>query len=576
MPSLSDFTTPAAAANDRYLDMFRGLVSLAPNVSVFIDGAIHRALTSLGRGERTLWYLRLYRVGLAGNMASQDTNCAEIADKIAADYARHAGISEMEAKAQGWHVYNEDSLLDDLESLLRLPIPAVRSFRFGARGPDEIIDDLTAIEKRWRAEAKDAFEDHDAVEVLRFDNGLAWYDLKRETCALEAEAMGHHGNGGREGSGDTILSLRETFDDGRTCQHKPLLSFILDRDGMLGEMKGPFGEKPEQRYHAEIIALLRLPIVRGIKGGGSKPEGNFALSDLDPDTALDLRAEKPELAGLVGVYKTRGLRDPLTLDLLRAALRAQGIEPPMLYLEKDRDVFVIERWRDATAFYRAIGDGLCAALAQSLASGAIGDEITRPLTTDEIGQIIERMDVRAYASLMRLLGLRAIPHGQPAFRRVIALAVQRLTQTDLIGALNDAVRGSLEWGGGVRDALSGQLADYVAAGFPFTSPFQSVKLASDPSQPVSMTIRGADLVGIATAEADGDEDYLIALHEIRQDGWFALDAAALTEKRLDKNLSPAFGPHSGLADDPVIAPLVSALGFDAHRAAAMFTRTSGV
>lgn len=242
MPSLSDFSSPAAAQpTDRYQDLFRDLVSLAPNVQVFIDGAIHRALTSLGRGERALWFMRLYKVGLAANIASQTPGAEELADKVASDYARRAGISELEAKAQGWHVYNDDSLLDDLESLLRLPIPAVRSFRFGSRGPDEVLEDLQAIEKRWRAQAKDAFEDADAVEILRFDNGLAWYDLKRESCAKEAEAMGHHGNGGREGSGDTILSLRETFDDGKTCQHKPLLSFVLDKDGFLGETKGQFG-----------------------------------------------------------------------------------------------------------------------------------------------------------------------------------------------------------------------------------------------------------------------------------------------------------------------------------------------
>ena len=100
--------------------------------------------------------------------------------------------------------------------------------------------------------------------------------------------MGHCGNAPRQHTDDVILSLRKVVVSGSDKYHIPHLTFILNGDGELTEMKGRANEKPAKKYHPYIIKLLLNDAIKGIKGGGYAPENNFSLHDLDENVRKDL------------------------------------------------------------------------------------------------------------------------------------------------------------------------------------------------------------------------------------------------------------------------------------------------
>lgn len=175
-------------------------------------------------------------------------------------------------------------------------IPALRNYKFDRQSPKVIQADLRAIEKTWREEQeeKNRYVSNKGEEVLiTFPDGLMWVHLKRPSCDKEGKAMGHCGNKAAPKDGDTILSLRKPSD--KAGLYNSLLTFILHKDGHLGEMKGRFNEKPEAKYHPHIIELLKNPIIKGIRGGGYAASRNFSLGDLREKDYAALIQYKPSL-----------------------------------------------------------------------------------------------------------------------------------------------------------------------------------------------------------------------------------------------------------------------------------------
>lgn len=162
--------------------------------------------------------------------------------------------------------------------------------------PVGLFNALNKAEQEWRENRKQHIDmSNDAGWEKVIDYGdTAWVLLDREYCDLEGDAMGHCGNRGSPKDGDRILSFRSIKNE----SHKPHLTFILDRNNRLGEMKGRANEKPAEKYHKVIIDLLLSDIVKGIKGGGYMPQNNFELDDLDPDVKEQLFQKKPALMSL--------------------------------------------------------------------------------------------------------------------------------------------------------------------------------------------------------------------------------------------------------------------------------------
>lgn len=160
------------------------------------------------------------------------------------------------------------------------------------------IAELDKLEKEYQDNNKLLSQlvdiDSEGTEIVLDLGEYVWVDLQKPYCDDEGEAMGHCGNTAAYKSGDTILSLRQKVTYNGEKYHRPVLTFILDERGFLGEMKGRKNNKPSDKYHSYIVELLKSPIVLGIKGGGHEPESNFSIDDLDQHYIDDIVSVKGE------------------------------------------------------------------------------------------------------------------------------------------------------------------------------------------------------------------------------------------------------------------------------------------
>jgi hypothetical protein len=111
-------------------------------------------------------------------------------------------------------------------------------------------------------------------ELIKCNDGTSWWFVDRAYCEEEGRSGKHCGNiVGKTKTEQRILSLR-------TPNHNVILTFILLKNGYLGEMKAKANLKPSEKYHPQIMQLLLNPIVKGIKGAGYAPYMNFSIFDL--------------------------------------------------------------------------------------------------------------------------------------------------------------------------------------------------------------------------------------------------------------------------------------------------------
>ena len=71
------------------------------------------------------------------------------------------------------------------------------------------------------------------------------------------------------------------------------MTFILEPNGFLGEMKAKGNLKPATKYHPHIMTLLLSPMIKGIQGAGFLPEANFSVFDLDDKNLRIIAQQKP-------------------------------------------------------------------------------------------------------------------------------------------------------------------------------------------------------------------------------------------------------------------------------------------
>lgn len=317
----------------------------------FIAKHIRWARTTLKKSDRIVWYLRHFRVYMASNLEDRINAFWKLPNNEANPTpSTNSWIEQSERLVQ--RIYSEaskvgidvrywsngtSSLQHELEHYLSLPIPNIQNYVFGNTSYHRVINQFTQWEDEWKVNRKKLFPHSEEEIVIDFGDGKMWVNLNRPYCNQEADAMGHCGNEPNQNTKDTILSFRTiVIEDGQKFW-RPSLTFILDDDGYLTEMKGRANNKPDAKYHPYIVALLRNPIVKGITGGGYKPENNFALTDLDEETAEALIDEKPDLAGAEYLFNHYGLT-PQTGDKIAAFLN----ETSQRYIEYDSEHNTIE------------------------------------------------------------------------------------------------------------------------------------------------------------------------------------------------------------------------------------------
>jgi hypothetical protein len=204
--------------------------------------------------------------------------------------------------------------IDSLEHYLSLPIPEIQNYKYDNKTRSDVLQDFKTFEDEWKKsrvewiDITDELKEGTITPIINYKNGYAWFDLSRPYCKMEGDAMGHCGNSASFFKDDTVLSYRAVKKSAGTTMARPSLTFILNSDGYLGEMKGRANEKPKEKYHDAIVDLLLQKVntssrdenkkefyIKGIRGGGYLPKSNFNINDLNETLKNKLFSQRPEL-----------------------------------------------------------------------------------------------------------------------------------------------------------------------------------------------------------------------------------------------------------------------------------------
>lgn len=352
-----------------YRPMFQQVLAAKPDLGKEIDSEISWAKQHLRKADRVTWYLRWVRLYLekkwAGGKAAQ---MKALLDRDIAAYSKknHFALGDIPI--------NLGDLKQQLEHWMSLTDKAIQEKAFAFETPAQLQGALAKIEQEIAEQQKES----ERRIVHQRDE---WVWLKRAACDMEAEAMGHCGNSPRASSADTILSLRQpVVKVGRTLW-SPHLTFIMDKNYVLGEMKGRNNAKPVPKYHPYIIALLKDQRIRGIKGGGYLPEKNFKIGDLRPEQKAEIERANPQ------IFKAP--------DNVEEMAEAMGLEAAAY--RQEAGLFVVREWRSTQAMVDDIGNGE-AQTAMGYALVAEGDTAIDPDLPGEqaiAGQLARHLSERA-------------------------------------------------------------------------------------------------------------------------------------------------------------------------------------
>ncbi len=334
------------AAN--YDEMFKNILQVSPTHPV-TQGALQSrvreeitwAKKDLKKQDRIVWWLRWFRLALLKSLVdgykdeiqSNETWLGrkeygaepETVEKLEKEYAenkqKYATISEWwEKELQALETRTGKTLRNDNNSpglgwfgrahsryqhYMSLPVPAIQNIIWDKQTIFELEAIFGGAEQTWIEETKGKVQIQEGDEIfVQFPDGWAWWLLDRAYCSEEAKAMGHCGNVvGQDRPDERILSLRKPFPNN---MWEPHLTFILEPNHYLGEMKGKGNQKPTQAYHKYIIPLLEDNRIQGIRGGGYAPERNFDMNDLTPEQQEALVQKNSNLMKLSRRLKEQG------------------------------------------------------------------------------------------------------------------------------------------------------------------------------------------------------------------------------------------------------------------------------
>jgi hypothetical protein len=345
--------TPQAAktAAVNYDEMFNGVLKILPEAFPLapeyqadakseIKQEIQWAKQHLKKQDRIVWFLRWFRLGLLQRLAQNKPNLVQAWVRPEAErMGKITGKGAEEAMAEARHPASKSNL----DHFMGTPAAEIQNTVWDAQTPGELLKHFSDIEKTWKEEARKYLEPMEGDEVaVQFRDGWAWWKLGRGYCSEEAAAMGHCGNvAGKHNLDERILSLRRPVKRGAETRWEPHLTFILDGDGYIGEMKGRGNEKPSERYHSYIAALLEQPWVKGIKGGGYKPSHNFSLDDLELKKYDRLKQVNPNL--LPARRRLHDLGGKPDKELIRRIQNGGHVEG---YYDEKLNGWVHETWDD--------------------------------------------------------------------------------------------------------------------------------------------------------------------------------------------------------------------------------------
>jgi hypothetical protein len=277
----------------RYKMMFSKFLSQNKEFEKNIDKIIFEAVTKLKKDNVIIYVLKRFRNFISKIENKNDPAMLTIA------------------------VINVRRIIDIFEHYMSLPIPEIQNYNYSQASDKNVLDEFKRFEDEWQKsrvgwiDITDELKEETITPIIKYPNGFAWFDLSKPYCNEEGNAMGHCGNTASYRNDDTVLSYRLVKKQGDKIMSRPSLTFILNGDGYLGEMKGRANEKPKEKYHAAIVDLLLSKVkistrnndtqyrIKGLRGGGYEPENNFEITDLKDSTLKNkLFSKRPELEPL--------------------------------------------------------------------------------------------------------------------------------------------------------------------------------------------------------------------------------------------------------------------------------------
>lgn len=336
----------------QYMQMMQVLVNAGAATQDNVNADVANARKLLKRNDRIVWYLKWERLsylvdavsaiedqmeGVTPEERQYFEGELEVLNKLSNKYGLPSVIGSVGDFVQQWQfdTPNMKHILSMIEKA-----PQMNDIVWDGK-PKELAASLDAAEQVWQANRDKVVDVDDGIEmIMKVGPNQAWFDLKKSYCDAEGSAMGHCGNNqGRTGN-ETVLSFRTIISEE---EHMPHLTFILDEDGRLGEMKGRGNQKPNEKYHPAIVKLLMSDIVNGIKGGGHDPVNNFAVADLGDKQADQLYARKPELMNAAELYHREGFTSRVQ-DRIEAEGQAAHNMPSIVSVHEDH--VVVEEFTD--------------------------------------------------------------------------------------------------------------------------------------------------------------------------------------------------------------------------------------
>jgi hypothetical protein len=291
---------------NQYLQMLDGLVKhgiLEPDSIISIVGTLR---SKLRRNDRIVWWLHWYRIFSAHRYTTIALeNASDETEKSAAlqvfkSITKKQFSEVSKTDVNYFVVYWKSSHSLEHINYLVTAIPPIEQLVWDIKvSPNEMFRKIELLEREYTAQQSQQVDVQESDEIVLDYGNYAWIKLNRGACDAEGKAMGHCGNVPSVREGDRILSFRSKL---KNNKQKPHLTFILHKDGYLGEMKGRANEKPSEKYHSYIVDLLSQDFVKGIRGGGYAADQNFELNDLDRNTREKLIKFKPMLGQLRGIY----------------------------------------------------------------------------------------------------------------------------------------------------------------------------------------------------------------------------------------------------------------------------------
>ena len=298
-----------------YHNLANALKRALPDKSAEIDAELAWAEQSLKRPDRINWYMLVVK-NYFNNTLQQ---------------------------VQGNYDFTSlDQLHHDLIHFYGFNAPSIEAYAYKSQNIGELIGALDQLLKKHeeaeRNKPKPVTPQTGDHVLFDFGGGVQWWFVDRGYCRDEGRSGKHCGNVvGQRKTDQRLLSLRK---DGHV-----LLTFVLEPDGALGEMKARGNQKPAEKYHPQIIRLLMWDQVKGISGMGYLPDANFSMFDLSEKNLAYMDAHKPKLiADQCRITPIEILRAP---ESIQEKYRQHIMNPAIQRLVDDSST---DNWDDAVAW----------------------------------------------------------------------------------------------------------------------------------------------------------------------------------------------------------------------------------